>query len=87
MIIKKYLTEEEAEVIKQEQAALGNVLTDIANITEGNFLGFREPVDPTPTIEPAVQERLAALEEQNLILMDAIATVYEKQLEMAGGVA
>jgi hypothetical protein len=38
--IVKYETEEEKQAIINSQAAEGFALTDIANITEGNFLGF-----------------------------------------------
>lgn len=49
MQIIKYTTEEEAEQIKQEKAAQGLILVEIANITEGNFLGFAEPTEQTAT--------------------------------------
>lgn len=40
MLIIKYETEEEAERIIAEKNAQGFRLSEIANITEGNFLGF-----------------------------------------------
>lgn len=40
MIIVKYETEEEAQQIIAEKTAQGLFLVEMANITEGNFLGF-----------------------------------------------
>jgi hypothetical protein len=38
-----------------------------------------EPVEPEPIPEPT-EEKLARLEEQNLVLMDALATTFEEVL-------
>ena len=40
MQIIKYITEQEAQEIIAEKTAQGLTLIEIANITEGNFLGF-----------------------------------------------
>ena len=48
--IVKYETEEEAQRIITEKTVQGLILTDVANIIEGNFLGFVEGsvIKPTP---------------------------------------
>lgn len=43
MIIVKYTTVEEKEQIINEQVSKGLELVSVANITEGNFLGFEDP--------------------------------------------
>lgn len=40
-----------------------------------------EPVEPEPASE-SLEQKLARLEEQNLILMDALATVFEEVIEL-----
>lgn len=47
-------------------------LIEEQNITEGNFLIF--------TDTPRVEEQVAQLKEDNLILMDVLATLYEDML-------
>lgn len=54
-------------------------------ITEEAWLELEESVQPPATpIEPAetTKEKLARLEEQNLILMDALATTFEEVLTL-----
>lgn len=57
MQIYKYATEEEAQQIIADKTVQGLILTDVQNITEGNFLGFAEnPIQrPTP-IEQRIQD-------------------------------
>lgn len=43
MQIVKYQTEEESQQIIAAKQAQGLTLVEVANITEGNFLGFKEP--------------------------------------------
>lgn len=54
MQIVKYSTEEEKQQIIEEKTNEGLVLIEIANITEGNFLGFMDTcpiqVDSTPEV-------------------------------------
>jgi hypothetical protein len=71
MQIVKYETEQEAQQIIQEKEALGFVLIEVSNITEGNFLGFTEPQSliKRTTLDEVI--------EQNLVLMDALATIFE----------
>lgn len=78
MIIIKYETEEEAQQIIQTKQAEGFVLIAVSNVTEGNFLGFDDST-PTP-VDPALEVRLTGLKEDNLILMDVLATMYEDML-------
>ncbi len=40
-----------------------------------------EPVEPEPIHEP-IEDKITRLEEQNLILMDALATTFEELLEL-----
>lgn len=72
MQIVKYETEEEADKIKIEKKAQGMILTNVANVTEGNFLGFKEPdeIPVIPVISPTIDERLTALE----VKIDSILT-------------
>jgi hypothetical protein len=76
MEIFKYNTEDEAQAIIAKQTAQGLVLSNVANITEGNFLGFMES-EKVGIITNALPEQLAELKEQVLTLMDAVATLYE----------
>lgn len=75
MIIVKYQTESEAEAIITEKTAAGYVLTNVDNVTEGNFLGFVE-ADKAPSSEPTLSE----IKEQNLVIMDALATLFETMI-------
>lgn len=63
----------------QEQAERGLVLVEeLHNIPEGTFyLGFMEPERITHTVEDHTDERIAELSSQSLILMDAVATLFE----------
>lgn len=40
-----------------------------------------EPTEPEPAPEP-IEDKITRLEEQNLILMDALATTFEELLEL-----
>ncbi len=52
MQIIKYITEQEAQEIIAEKTAQGLTLIEIANITEGNFLGFDDkPREAKTTVE------------------------------------
>ena len=55
--------------IESETGELGQIMQ-----TDGSFL------DPEPTEPPekqSVEEQLSELQEQNLVLMDALATIFE----------
>ncbi len=91
MIIIKYSTDEEMNSIIDAQTAKGLILVEVANVTEGKFLAFDdryvEPVMPT-TIPKPIEEQLSQMKGDNLILMDALATVFEEVLmlrEQLGG--
>lgn len=59
MIIVAYDgTQDEYDRIIAEKTAEGFILTDVQNITEGNFLGFKEPSEI-----PAQPEKSTALQE------------------------
>lgn len=70
-------TQQEYDRILAEQTALGFILTNVSNITEGNFLGFQEPEWVPPVTEPNVTDRINKLEAQNTELMLAIAEAAE----------
>lgn len=53
----------------------GKVLVEIMCIEEGNFLGFTEP-ENIPPVEPTLSE----IKEQNLVIMDALATLFETMI-------
>lgn len=60
------------------------------NVETGEFEEVSQP-DPDPTLpQPTLEEQVAQLREDNLILMDALATTFEEILmlreELAGGV-
>ncbi|MCT4597476.1 MAG: hypothetical protein N4A50_06310 [Vallitalea sp.] len=58
MLIIKYDTEQEAELIKKEKTSQGYTLVEIANITEGNFLGFDDtPIQPPNNPQPTSLEK------------------------------
>ena len=60
----------------------GPLEEDWEEITEEEFRQYvREPTDPEPAPE-TVDDKLARLEQQNLILMDALATTFEELLEL-----
>lgn len=53
-------------------------------ITEEEWLSVQPP-EPEPAPPPeTTEEKLARLEEQNLILMDALATTFEEVLALRG---
>ena len=76
-------TEEHMNSIASQKKSEGYRLKEVQNITEGNFLGF---MDTQPQIEiiqveePVTNSQLEELQSQNLILMDALATLYETVL-------
>lgn len=77
-IIKYDGTEQSKELIVNEQENNGFTLTAISNITEGNFLGFMD----NPIIQPPpIEQQIEQLKQDNLILMDVLATMYEDMLE------
>lgn len=47
----------------------GKILIEEQNIIEGNFLIFSDT--------PRLEDQVAQLKQDNLILMDAVATIYE----------
>lgn len=52
MQIIKYTTEQEAQEITASKTAQGLTLVEVANITEGNFLGFDDqPREAKTTVE------------------------------------
>lgn len=51
MQIYKYSTQEDYDRIVAEKAAQGFILTHVSNITEGNYLGFKEPEEIKPTLD------------------------------------
>lgn len=75
MQIVKFITEEEAQQIIAQKQSEGLILTNVSNVTEGNFLGFKDP-DEIPIASPTNQ----GLVENQLILMDVLATMYEDML-------
>ena len=91
MIIIKYGNEEEMNSIIDEQSAKGLILVEVTNVTEGNFLAFDDRyVEPVmlSNIPKPIEEQLDKIKEDNLILMDALATVFEEVImlrEQLGG--
>lgn len=83
--IVMYTTEEEAQRIISTETANGLLLVEVQNIVNGNFLGF-VVVKPAKVIVDTSPEQLAALQETQLIIMDALATIYENQLLLGGGI-
>ncbi|WP_018213731.1 hypothetical protein [Desulfitobacterium hafniense] len=91
MRVIKYDSEDEVQSIIAEQELNGLILVEVANVTEGNFLAFDdryvEPVMPSSIPRP-IEEQLSQIKGDNLILMDALATVFEEVLmlrEQLGG--
>lgn len=85
MVIIKYDKEEDAQRIIDEQLAKGLQLVEVSNISEGNFLGFDDRAIQSPTLPPTKDEQIAILQQDNLIIMDALASVYEQLLIMQNG--
>jgi|GEM_PF-5038157 len=71
MQIIKYTTEAEAEQIKLEKVSQGLVLVEIANITEGNYLGFDD--HPRERALP-IDEQVRMLEAENQQLKNRLQT-------------
>jgi len=61
MQIVKYATEQEAQEIIAQKQKEGLVLTHVSNITEGNFLGFKERAEEQSSI-PVDSEFVLRLE-------------------------
>jgi len=76
MQIVKYQTEDESQQIIADKTALGFTLIEVANITEGNFLGFLEPNEPVVPVPNEMKE----MKDNQLILMEVLATMYEEML-------
>lgn len=75
MIYKfQYLNEQEREQIISDNA--DKFLIEVHNLVDGNFLVFTDEAPSTESLENKIQR----LEEDNLILMDALATTYEEVL-------
>ncbi len=80
MQIVQYTTEEEANQIISEKEAQGLILIEIANITEGNFLGFAEnpneipknPENPVKILQKIVQEQQEQIDQLTIILGDTL---------------
>lgn len=53
-------------------------------ITEEEFEAVKPPI-PEPVLAETTDQKLARLEQDNLILMDALATVYEELLNLQSG--
>lgn len=77
MIIIKYASEEEAHRIISEKTSEGYTLAEVQNITEGNFLGFKEPNEPEN--EAPLIEELNNLKIENTELKLAMADLAEAQ--------
>jgi len=84
MQIIAYQTEEEKQEIIASKLSEGLLLVNVSNVKEGNFLGFTEnPLkDPTP-----IEQQVAQLQQDNVILMDALATTFEEILNLQAQVA
>jgi len=66
----QYITEEEKQNILD--ANLDKFLVEVQDITEGKFLIFSDTL--------GLDAQVAQLKEDNLILMDVLATMYEDML-------
>lgn len=77
MIIVKYETEAEAEANKAEKEAQGFKLTEVRNITEGNFLGFQEPGWKEPEYPKQLNEQYNQLKLQLAEANAATLELYE----------
>lgn len=60
---------------------IGELQEGWIEITKEEFEQFIPPIEPEPVPE-TTEEKLARLEEQNLILMDALATTFEEILAL-----
>lgn len=69
MEIIKYSNEQEKQNIIQTKTAQGLILVEIANLTDGNFLGFMAPSD-IPEPKTPIEQRLDAIEAK----LDELAT-------------
>lgn len=85
MIIIKYTTEEEVELIIAEKTSQGYTLVEVQNITEGNFLGFLEPNETLPenakTETQKLQDMIDTLIMDNLNMQAQIDTLITSNLQ------
>lgn len=69
-IIKYDGTQEKYNSIVAEKQAQGFTLTDVANVTEGNFLGFKEPSEiQEPIVQTSLEEKINNLQNTVDILL------------------
>lgn len=78
LIVGISLSENQAVVHFEGQAEEGWEVITESEFRELANLPEPEPIEPPETAE----EKLTRLEEQNLILMDALATVFEEVIEL-----
>lgn len=74
MEIIKYKNEEEKQNIIQTKTTQGLVLVEIANLTDGNFLGFMAQSD-IPEPKTPIEQRLDAIEAKLDQLAQKVVTV------------
>lgn len=72
--VYQYNTDQEKQTILQQNS--DKLLIEEHNISSGNFLVF--------TDETRIENKIEALRQDNLILMDAIATLFEEILILRG---
>ena len=71
MYIYKYETDSEKNSIINEQESLGRVLTDISNVAEGNFLGFKEEEEANLSVEAILENiKQTHIDEYTLSLIE-----------------
>jgi hypothetical protein len=76
-IVKYDGTTKEYDRIVAEKVAQGFTLTDVSNVTEGDFLGFKEPDEIKTPVQSSIETKLAALEakiDSILVKQDEIKT-------------
>lgn len=78
---RQYTTADERTNFITSNASL--ILVEEQNLIEGNFLIFSdEPLPPSAVYITVSEESQNILAEQNLILMDALATTFEEILAL-----
>jgi hypothetical protein len=60
-IVKYDGSQKEYDKIVAEKTAAGFILTDVANVTEGNFLGFKEPDEIKTPVQNSIETEIAEL--------------------------
>ena len=76
-IIKYDGTTKEYDRIVAEKTAQGFILTNVSNVTEGDFLGFKEPDEIKTSVQSSIETKLAELEtkiDTMLVKQDEIKT-------------